>query len=535
MHKIRQEQIHQFDFRNDQSPPFVQALAYAQIPGYPEYFVGRVSTDPAANRGSYDQWFLGLFRLEGKKFVYQHPLLLDRSGTTRISIPGSRLLNTAYDPDVVSHNGKLWVSFECGGPSGFNDSAGTCIGALQAPAGNPAAWAIDPSSVRLLVLGGITETTPSILYTSASVPRLFVHRNALYLYWIAVRISATGQFLTLRTRGIDLSVHNNNWTTGFGVGASEALPIAAHDARAYDVWTPGSAADDNSMATAFQILSDNDSVYMLGAVGGGGCTLPTDPINGCYRLTVSRSATPLGTGIFNQERVLDGLFPPNFENYGSLINLNDGSVDLFGFFGMVPQRSDQFNMTDIAGFTLREFNGETNPPLRKEGWIKEVYARLTGGAAPSASELDLWSGYHATLPPDTFGLMMGSAGIGNAIVNQIYTVYLGRSADAAALQVWGPILKQSGYLEVVRGVTGSAEFAGLNRPDFYRDRNWQINNFVQSAYERILGHAPDSAGAGYWYAVMNSTAGAGDWRSVVFGLAYSQEFWGILQSATRCP
>lgn len=116
----------------------------------------------------------------------------DTSNSPRIH-DGKFNLLTAYDPNVVWFKGTYWVAFECwgtdfdaslkfsNGNSFAKSTASSCMGPLDDK------FKLILPKTRVLVMGGgLSDSTRS---SSASVSKLVVHDNELYLLWTIVRIN----------------------------------------------------------------------------------------------------------------------------------------------------------------------------------------------------------------------------------------------------------------------------------------------------------------------------------------------------------
>ena len=302
-----------------------------QIPGEPDYFVGRIpiSADASGHRlpppGNFgcqtDQtWALGLLQMNftTQPFTLSFVKLLlwpnafDASFPTTPIQGGKYVLNSAYDATVVATDaGELWVSFESAG-QGFPTSS--CAGPLTS--GPIEATSLDLSRTSIVVLG-----TP---HAAASVPKLLSLTGSLYLYfdWFLL---GPGY---LQQMGVAVSIDAQGMM--WAMGHSDSMSL--NDPDAVLLWRPSprSSAIDNAIADVFMVTADlggNSSfVFALGAVGGEGCRAPTVTPAGCYRAAVARSNFPLGEGAF-QELQLDPngtILPANAMEYFKAMTVSGG-------------------------------------------------------------------------------------------------------------------------------------------------------------------------------------------------------------------
>lgn len=514
------------------------SLALSPIPGAHPYFVGRVKVvTPTYNTP--EQFTLGLFRLDSdandtRKFHFTFVRsLLDTTVPNGIAMVGSSLrVQTAYDPSIATFQNRTWIAFECGGGN-FPGTAASCIVEF-----NVETFQLNLSTLRPLVMGVNTvPTDPTV--TSASVPRLFTHKDRFYLYWIAVLVKKVinpgeGPFAGLRARGIELRFDGTSWSTTFA-----SLPINADHPNASDVWTPTDTPTTNSMAGIFQVLSDDSFVYALGNVGGSGCYLPTDPINGCARLSISRSVTPLGNGIFNQERILDGILPPLYHEFSQIIRLPNQEPVLFGAFGRHPQRTDNGDFPGhLVGYSLRNFNTFANRPWNKATWLFATFRNFVN-QAPVLADLQSWLGIAQVEAPDGLNLLLQNSVVHQRLATHLYQTYLHRAPSSSELADMSGTLTASGYLAGARRLVTSSEFQQnltVNPNDrLFEDPNWQRSNYVDLAYRLLLKRAPDAGGLNSFTSLMQSNGGSEDWKSVFRGISRSPEFWqSFVQTSAVC-
>jgi hypothetical protein len=299
-------------------PALCNSVDFHQIPGNPSYFIGRRLLNTGSDLCSGSNWTLALFQMDwtSNTITYLHDVL-----TLPVSLPAQRAtVQSAYDPTMVQYNRELWVAFECYGSGLFiSGPASSCIAPFTLANG------IDPSRMTLVV-HGIPKTSSTDGY-SASVPKIFLYQNALYLYWSVSHFqqSIDGVVLTdTTTRGAQLTQETSGlrrmWATGF-VGT--AMP--SHDpGYNYEVLGLGSDALSNGVADSFEVYVLGNQLLLMAAVGGQGCTTPVSPVYGCYRFQIFSSTSALGTHVFSEQLQSPGL-PFNPQEYSKIITDPSGN------------------------------------------------------------------------------------------------------------------------------------------------------------------------------------------------------------------
>lgn len=99
-----------------------------------------------------------------------------------------------------------------------------------------------------------------------------------------------------------------------------------------------------------------------------------------------------------------------------------------------------------------------------------------------------------------------------ALVDALYKVILGRSADSAGAAYWQGQL-QSGALDYDQIAVAIANAAKVNTVETNASKDSAssyISSAIESAYQAILGRAADAAGAAYWAGQLQSGAIGGD-------------------------
>jgi len=321
--------------------PGCNAVVFAQFPDLPDLFVGRQInvTDPS-NGCKGQGWSLVLLQMDWATHRFQ---ILRAILKTPVSIlDGSARIDSAYDPYIAKFNGEYWVAFECAG-KGIIGSA-TCIGPFD-----PHQSGMDISRTYVIVQGRSAVPNDKYRY-SASDPKLLTFRNRLYLYWTAIKswvpAGISGhQWLSIAVRGMELTQEAGGRRLLWG--ARGGGPADAYDpSRNVEVWG-GDPSDVRSNQTAdmMSIMSIGDVIYATAGVGGNtdsspppvtephpGCVVPDNKKEGCFRLAISWSTTPLGVHVFNNNLAPERILPANTQEYARLYKQPDGRLFIMGRF-----------------------------------------------------------------------------------------------------------------------------------------------------------------------------------------------------------
>ncbi|MBK8010292.1 MAG: DUF4214 domain-containing protein [Deltaproteobacteria bacterium] len=459
------------------------SVAFAQLSPGGDMFLGRELT---AGGCAGTTWSLTLARLTNGT-IQKVARILDTS--TPIPVPGtSSSITTAYDPSTVVFGGQRWVAFECHGV-GFGPMAASCAGALSDDGRT-----VDRNRLSILVDGGNANASDWSNVYSASVPKLLVHQGRLYLYWTALHARSNGPWIDITTRGIELEVKSTGRLGIKGRGSA----IKPNDPSSVEVW--GLVDNDNrqnSVADAFQIYSDGQSVYAIAAVGGWNkasfpgyqtrspgdsreslmCIHPESPVTGCYRLAIARSNSPLERRGFNStdptRRVADAVLPANPQEYTRLFTYSNGTPALMG-----------------------------------------MYKAQHG--TPDAGKADMGEGMWVfTLP------LPATATTVNQLITHYYTSILGRNPDSGGLAYWAGQVSAKMTLGLdAKPVFRDIAFGFLTSAE-YTSKRTTNTEFVTTLYRTFFRRAPDAGGLNYWVGRLSSGATR---ASVMQGFVNSQEF-----------
>lgn len=357
------------------STPLCNAMAWSQVPDYPDYLIGR-NLEPCNNSG---HWYLSI----GQMNWATHQLsevrrLFDMPQTIR----GNYQITSAYDPHVYKRSdGTTWLAFECNYVSP-TFGVGSCMGRLLTPSGDPNSWSIDPNSVSLVVQQG---SGGGYKY-SASVPKVVQFGGEDYLYYSAVRTDANDVWSPpFHTYGIRL-----HQVSGAFFEESSISPIQAvvGGGTTTQVWAanPQDPYLGNELADGYAVWAEGPYLYMTAGLGGTGCIKQTTAGGfnastniGCYRMAIARTTNPLEWQTFNYNLVSDLELPTNATQYASpvkdpLTNRNYFLVDLLPPATGAPA-----------------WNRYPNPPL-----LDGVMVLMPRDGILDAAFLPTWLGIHAS-------------------------------------------------------------------------------------------------------------------------------------------
>lgn len=357
----------------------------AQIPGYVDYFIGRRFEDynlpagaPTCGAG---RQCLELRRMDWKTFgmtVVSHVLELDT--TLGMTVSDGALVKQAYDPDVVSFNGELWVAFECDATNISAATASACLGPLDLSGGIEHATLVKSRTV--VVVRAITDGQG--YPRSASVPKLVVHKGTPYVYWSTARIDGPS-FLELVARGVELGQETSGSHRLLAKRGNGSLGrVDSIGSETSVVWHLGTDARSNRVTDISDVASDGTYVVVLGNVGGGDCDSPVPPktSEGCYRMAISRSTEAIGDGIFDADRVPDGDLPSNPPAYPHFFTHPDGSLWLAAHFLVSTNASETLqNPLTLTPYNLVLYGGAQTGtvfafPLQPRAPVAQVTTHL---------------------------------------------------------------------------------------------------------------------------------------------------------------
>jgi hypothetical protein len=310
--------------------------AWYQIPGYPNLFAGRyIESNTCTADGSVPDGLmtLGLAQMSRGKdgfpdgFVWvKKPLFAYTQSASVLSGDGNfytvpaqtiqdgYVIYTAYDPSVITYDGELWVAFECTYVGAH--AADSCMAPLITNGDATGAhWHVDAARTTVVVSDG--SANPYDFYAhAASVPKLVVFQGSVYLYYSSGRFWKDGG-VDINVRGVKLWQVAGSTGKVFRVNGLTQPAFAYDDSTSVEVMgvDPGDPLS-NRVADAFGAYTDGTYIYLTGAVGGGAdCPDPGGNGPGCYRLSIARTALPVGYHSFNSFRVPDSSLPVNPQEY----------------------------------------------------------------------------------------------------------------------------------------------------------------------------------------------------------------------------
>lgn len=335
------------------------AVAFSQIPGQTDYFIGRAHdyAPPGSpskcvpNRPPSGITWLALFKMDWQAHTlnYVREVLVP---PVEIAGAGGRtvLLRNAYDPSVIAYNEEIWVAFECGGVPMRGISS--CMGPLDART-----YTIDPRRISTIVEGGPTGT--GYIY-SASVPNLFVFHNRVYVYWSAIQVDAESKkWLTCTVRGMQLVQDSSRLGRFWGLG-SVGQPVPSYDPSLnVEVLglNPSDPISDQCVDMKGVYAGAND-IYVAAALGGKGpagtqnCLGAGGDSYGCFRLQIFHTSSPLGPHILNRQPLRSPSLPLNPTAYDRFFIDNRRQLSIMGQF--YPPHGD-YHEANVVPPGMRSF------------------------------------------------------------------------------------------------------------------------------------------------------------------------------------
>lgn len=311
-----------------------------QVPGAPDYFVGRLPISKTGNirdpppgkfNCNFTQQQLGLVQVTdwgSLSFKFVKTLLWpnardDRFPKTPIQ-NGKFVLDSTYDPTVALLNGELWVSYEC---CGKGMATSSCISPLTGATGD---WSLDLARTTIVVVA--TDYNKA-----ASVPKIFSFLGKSYM-WFDYFKTDQGY---IEARGIEIQKDSSGryWAAGH----SDSMNM--DDPAGVTVWQP--SGQDGSIADIFGVAPTPDGKHLIvsAGIGGAGCSAPSSKSNGCYRMAVGRTNFPLGKNLAH-EVMLDGsTLPGNALEYAKLIEIQNGGPTVMAAHYLPP---DSYHATSYS-------------------------------------------------------------------------------------------------------------------------------------------------------------------------------------------
>ena len=349
---------------------------------------------------------------------------------------GKYVITTAYDPSVTFDGTQDWIAFECSG-TGFVGSVAACMMPLTLT-GDVGTLSLAKGYVA--ILGKATDPNSQYLF-SASVPKLlFDDQSRMYLYWSAVQINkTTGVWLSITTRGVELQKNSLGQWAPLGHG----IEMPSDHPASIEVFGTEKLPQMHVTADSYQVTQFRGSYFLIGS--SGDCTFPDTATAGCYRMTIRKSATPLGLHIFNASRMPEHLLPSNSIQYFRFYKKpSDGAIHLMGLFA----NSYAFANQMPKGF----YTMDLDPTSRF------FDSSLSLAADPIA-----------------------------APIRKGFDLFLGREPATAEIENWGAKFYQGMTdLEFLNNLINSPEAFARNRAALSTPAN-----FIAFAWQSLLGHAPD--------------------------------------------
>ena len=196
-------------------------------------------------------------------------------------------------------------------------------------------------------------------------------------------------------------------------------------------------------ADSYQVTQFKGSYFLIGS--SGDCTFPDTAIAGCYRMTIRKSATPLGLHIFNASRMPEHLLPSNSIQYFRFYKKpSDGGIHLMGLFANSFAPANQMP----KGFYTMELDSTSQFFDSRQSLVSDPIA---------------------------------------APIRKGYELFLGREPANAEIESWGAkFYLGMTDLEFLKNLINSPEALARNRAALSTP-----TNFIAFAWQALLGHAPD--------------------------------------------
>ena len=169
---------------------------------------------------------------------------------------------------------------------------------------------------------------------SASVPKLLAYKHKAYIYWdrIKSRLAVRHKLVDLSAWGVEIKKGSDGKFWAVGSAGQTGRSIASNDRAAVEVF--GVDPQDpryDGIADLFQTITDGQRIYITGARGSRGCSVPGSLVAGCYQLTIGEATNPLGYHAFNQNLIPDTYVPESSaEYYRFVYRPDDGRTVLLG-------------------------------------------------------------------------------------------------------------------------------------------------------------------------------------------------------------
>jgi hypothetical protein len=331
------------------------ATALVQIPGIPDLFLGRQlltadgaiagitgpndcsggNSDNQKSGKVFNRWALSLSRLDWSdhKFTLLK-VVLDTSidpatKSSRAIITGGPMkgavIRSAYDPDIVRFRNTYFAAYECtieNGTSFGVQGTSSCVSVYDS-----ARQKLDLSRTQVLISG--TQGMDGSL-NAAAVPELLVYHDRLFIYWSALAIEH-GHFKEIDIRGAELSLNGHRITVR---GAGGRLVHSLDEPATTQVWAVDAAdVGGDTTADLRAVWVTTDSIVAAAGLGGRGCTTPSDPGKGCFRLVLAKTNEPLAKNGFGRglQSGADTL-PSNAQEYTRPIRDASGAYWFIGHY-----------------------------------------------------------------------------------------------------------------------------------------------------------------------------------------------------------
>lgn len=425
---------------------------------------------------------------------------------------GKFKVDSGYDQSAVIYNNEIWIAFECYGNAralggmlgfsmGFDKAKSDTVSACIAPY-NPISQQIDASRGTIPILGG--STLPGDPHTfSTSVPKLLVHKGRIYLYWSMTEVDRhTSKWYKVSIQGIELEQERSGQKRLWGKGFL-GKEILANDPATSEVWGSGKQPDDNTLVDAYQLVSDDEYVYILGNTGGSGCVSPIDPIEGCYQFSISRSHTPLGKDVFTRNKL--NHFPVrNTAAYTFFDQDANGVTSIIGYFQTVKGKPGD-NPAINGLYRVKLPQKFSKPTLKswEEDFLTELALKLFG-RKPTIQEVKKYifpESQVAFTPKEVVEDILDKHKLELILFKHAYervAPHALKDLSDAERGKWISQLRTDGYVKLIKTLLKSDDRKNPVSPArkalFIADSKQLGEELVTFSYSQFLHRAPDSGG-----------------------------------------
>jgi hypothetical protein len=297
------------------------SVSFTQFPDEPKLFVGRLfhyaDEEPVVGTAQ-ECWHpkkklgwtsLALFRMDWN----QGRLVLGNTVfQTKQQLPSGSKIISSYDPYLAKINGQNYIAFEC---FGLFSTVNACVAPLLPD------HTVDISRLTVPVIGRFAAA-------SASVPKLLLFNDRVYLYWSVAYGTDFDPLVT--TRGMEVTTDASGRLWGVESIGKSVMTDDSHLTHLVAAPNPqDSTANREIEVESLRVVSGNQIEALVGA---GGIRKPEEPDPAFYRLQKSFASNPLGENAFGKELQPTAGLPVNHEGYSRYFVGPDGRSIIMGVF-----------------------------------------------------------------------------------------------------------------------------------------------------------------------------------------------------------